>query len=35
MANATFDATGYRFRQTPFRRDTIWRALNSGPEISS
>jgi CO/xanthine dehydrogenase Mo-binding subunit/aerobic-type carbon monoxide dehydrogenase small subunit (CoxS/CutS family) len=35
IANAIFDAAGYRFRQTPFRRDTIWRALNSGPEISA
>jgi len=32
LANAIFDATGHRFRQTPFRRDTIWRALNASPE---
>ncbi len=32
LANALYDATGYRFRRTPFRRDTIWRALNSASE---
>ncbi len=28
LANALADATGHRFRQTPFTRDRIWRALN-------
>jgi CO/xanthine dehydrogenase Mo-binding subunit/aerobic-type carbon monoxide dehydrogenase small subunit (CoxS/CutS family) len=35
LANAIFDATGYRFRQTPFRRDTIWRALNPAKDATS
>jgi len=34
LANAIFDATGCRFRQTPFRRDTIWRALNTGQDTA-
>jgi CO/xanthine dehydrogenase Mo-binding subunit/aerobic-type carbon monoxide dehydrogenase small subunit (CoxS/CutS family) len=34
LANALFDATGHRFRQTPFRRDRIWRALNSEQETA-
>jgi CO/xanthine dehydrogenase Mo-binding subunit len=28
LANALADATGHRFRSTPFRKDTVWRALN-------
>jgi len=28
LANALADATGIRFRSTPFTRDRIWRALN-------
>ena len=28
LANALADATGHRFRETPFTRDRIWRALN-------
>ena len=28
LANAMHDATGVRFRKTPMRRDTIWRALH-------
>jgi len=34
LANAICDATGHRFRQTPLRRDMIWRALNAPPEIT-
>ena len=28
LANALANATGHRFRETPFTRDRIWRALN-------
>ncbi|MGI4942086.1 MAG: xanthine dehydrogenase family protein molybdopterin-binding subunit, partial [Janthinobacterium lividum] len=30
MANALADATGHRFRRTPFTRDRIWRQLSQG-----
>jgi CO/xanthine dehydrogenase Mo-binding subunit len=28
LANALANATGHRFRTAPFRKDTIWLALN-------
>ncbi|NPD66011.1 molybdopterin-dependent oxidoreductase [Lichenicola cladoniae] len=38
LANALANATGHRFRRTPFTRDRIWRALNppaGDPDMSS